>query len=154
MTFLIRAVACGEEACPRAMLRLVQIAFAGRLTEEEEKDLGKAIWGAGTREDGGIPGAANLRHWVYFQLPQPNPGVAEEWFREKWLTSIEPSRMDGEFLDNSLFHIGDAKEKLSRHGLSLDFSEEDRDYLAAPTDSVGRDATPASLAPWMGSGSD
>ena len=127
--FLIRALACGEEARSRAMLRLVQVVLAGRLTTEEEEKVGRAIWAKDNRDDEGLPGEKTLRHWVYLRMPEPRAGIAKEWFREKWMSAVDLSEADGETLDNMLFHVGDAKERSRRHDLSFDLSESDENYV-------------------------
>ena len=127
--FLVRALACSEEAGSRAMLRLVQVAMAGRLTPDEEAKVGRAIWAGDDREYEGLPGENTLRHWVYLRMPEPRTGMAEEWFREKWMSAVDLSGVDGETLDSMLFHMGDAKERSGRHELSFEFSEQDEDYV-------------------------
>ena len=127
--FLVRALACGEEARSRAMLRLVQVALAGRLTPDEEAKVGRAIWAGEDHDDEGLPGEKTLRHWVYLRMPEPGAGIAEGWFREKWMSAVDLSGVDGETLDDMLFHIGDLKERSRRHELSFEFSEQDEDYV-------------------------
>ena len=117
--FLVRALACGEDAGSRAMLRLVQVAMAGRLTPDEEANVGRAIWAGDDREYEGLPGEKTLRHWVYLRMPEPRTGIAEEWFREKWMSAVDLSGVDGKTLHNMLFHIGDAKERSGRHEFLL-----------------------------------
>ena len=129
--FLVRALECGEEARSRAMLRIVQVALAGRLTPEEEAKVGRAIWAKDDRDDEGLPGEKTLRHWVYLRMPEPRAGIAEEWFREKWMSAVDLSGVDGETLDKMLFHIGDVKERSQLHELSFEFGEQDEDYVVA-----------------------
>ena len=127
--FLVRALGCAEEAGSRAMLRLVQVAMAGRLTSDEEAKVGRAIWGGDDREYEGLPGEKTLRHWVYLRMPEARSGIAEEWFREKWMSVVDLSGVDNETLDDMLFHIGDVKAQSRRYGLSLEFSEQDKVYI-------------------------
>ena len=129
VSFLFRALACGQEARTRAMLRIVQIALEGRLTAEEETNLATAIWTADNVEDEGLPGESKLKHWVYLCLPEPEPGHAEKWFRSKWMSAGALSNLNDESLDNMLFQIGDAIDQSRLQGFSFELSTEDIDYL-------------------------
>ena len=60
---LVRALDCGEEARSRAMLRIVQIALAGRFTADEQREVGAAIWareGSEGRRSAGCEGTQAL----------------------------------------------------------------------------------------------
>ena len=129
VSFLIRALACGQEARSRAMLRIVQIALAGRFTAEEQKKLGAAIWDADGSGDGDLPGTKELRHWVYLRLPEPEPGFAETWFRAKWMSAHKLTELDDESLDNVLFHVSDAMEQSRQYGFSFELTKRDKEYL-------------------------
>ena len=123
--FLIGALACGEDARSRAMLRMVNIALASRLTRAEEESFAEAIWsGKGSEE--GLPGEKTLRHWVYLRMPAEGPGVADAWFREKWMSGVHLSDVDDGMLDNMLFHIGDLREESERRALPFHFTESDQ----------------------------
>ncbi len=127
--FLVRALARGEEARSRAMLRLVQIVLAGRLTPDEKAKVGKAIWADDHCDDEGLPGEKRLRHWIDLRMPEPRAGIAEDWFREKWMSAVDPTGVDWETLSNTLFHIADVKEQSRRHKLSFEFRGQDDDYI-------------------------
>ena len=126
---LVRALGCGPEARSRAMLRLVQVAMAGRLTADEQAKVAGAIWAGDEGDDDGLPGEERLRHWVYLRMPQSGAGVAEEWFREKWLSAVDLTGVDGETIDEMLLHIGDVMEQSAHEGLSFEFRKEDDDYI-------------------------
>ncbi len=144
--FLVRALTCGEEACSRAMLRLVQIALAGRLTAEEERTVGAAIWATDNSDGGGLPGEKQIRHWVYLCLPEPEPGFAQAWFREKWMSAVELSDVNDESLDNMLFHVADALEHSQRYGFSFELGKGDKEYL---TSVLRRWAVAPTPLPWI-----
>ena len=144
--FLVRALAYGEEARSRAMLRLVQIALAGRLTAEEERTVSIAIWATDDSDGGGLPGEKRLRHWVYLCLPEPEPGFAQAWFREKWMSAGELSNVNDESLDNMLFHVADALEHSQRYSFSFELGKRDREYL---TSVLRRWAVAPTPLPWI-----
>lgn len=144
--FLVRALAFGEEARSRAMLRLVQIALAGRLTADEERTVGTAIWATDDSDGGGLPGENRLRHWVYLCLPEPEPGLAQAWFREKWMSAVELSNVNDELLDNMLFHVADALERSRQYGFSFELGRRDGEYL---TSVLRRWAVAPMPLPWI-----
>ena len=129
IAFLVRALAGGEEARSRAMLRIVNVALAGRLTADEETKVAKAIWSSEDSDVEGLPGEKTLRHWVYLRMPEERAGIAERWFREKWMSAVDLSEIDGETLDNMLFQIGDVQERSRRYDLRFEFSKQDEDYI-------------------------
>ena len=128
--FLFRALAGGEDARSRAMLRLVNIALAGRLTPEEQAIFAEAIWSRGNGEEG-LPGEGRLRQWVYLSLPAVRSGVAEKWFREKWMSAVDLSKVDNETLDNMVYHIGELKEQSRRRALSFAFKDADEKFIVS-----------------------
>lgn len=131
VSFLVRALACGEEARTRAMVRIVEIALAGRLTPAEETKLAAAIWASDNSDHEGLPGESVLSHWMYLRLPEPEPGCAETWFRAKWMSAVELSELDDETLDNMLFHISDAMEQSRQYNFLFKLSSSDWEYLTS-----------------------
>lgn len=125
VTFLVRALSCGDEARWRAMVRIVQIALAGRLTKEEATTLAAAIWTPTTERDEVPVGHQVIKNWVYLLLPELRDGIAEEWFRAKWLSDEILSDESGELLDEGLYQIGDALAHSRIENFSLELSDTD-----------------------------
>ena len=146
---LIGALACGEDARSRAMLRMVNIALASRLTQAEEESFAEAIWSGKSSEEG-LPGEKTLRHWVYLCMPAERPGIAEAWFREKWLSGVDLSDVDDEKLDNMLFHIGGLREESERRELPFKFTEPDQECVVGGL----RKWAATSPPPWLLPGLD
>ena len=128
--FLVRALGGDEEAGARAMVRLVQVARAGRLSSTEEEAVGRAIWRERDEAADGPIGGEKLRSWVYLCMPQSEPDMAADWFRRKWMSRGDTQAgKDGELLDQSLYAIGDAKERSDSQGFAFDLSREDEIFV-------------------------
>ena len=50
--------------------------------------MAKAIWSSEDSNVEGLPGEKTLRHWVYLRMPEERAGIAERWFREKWMSAV------------------------------------------------------------------
>ena len=122
---LVRGLAGEEETRSRAMLRLVHVAMSDRLLPRERDIVATAIWQGDDATDGPA-GEENLRPWVFFCMPQPNPGTALGWFRRKWMSGDDPSvDLDGSVLDQTLYAIGDMTERSASKELGFDLSRDD-----------------------------
>lgn len=127
ISFLIRGLRAGDETRKRASIRIVEIAFWGRLTEAEKLQVAEALWKGDNIGSDDLPSGTDLRDWVFFLLPEPEPGIAEQRFRSKWLNTNDPSpALD---LDETLWHVGSTISGLNDHQRSLEFSEGEEDYL-------------------------
>ena len=128
--FLIRALEGEIETRDRAMLRLAPITMAGRLSESEKDAFGRAIWRVRNESEVHPLGEDRLWSWVYFCLPQPEPNIAMNWFRQKWLSPWDSSvDQFGIFLDQALFAIGDAKENAGMRDFEFDLSADDELFI-------------------------
>ena len=122
---LVRGLAGEEETRSRAMRRLVRVAMSDRLLPQERDIVAAAIWQGDDPMDGPV-GEEQLRPWVFFCMPQPNPGTALEWFRRKWMPGNDSSvDLDGSLLDRALYAIGDMTEQSASKGLGFDLSRDD-----------------------------
>ena len=125
LAFLLRALKSGDKAVFPAISRLVQIALAPRLSQEEHKKLATAIWSP-TGDHREVPvGHEVLRNWVYFLLPEPEKGHTERWFRSKYLSEAVQSPEHDELLDDTLYHVGEVVDLARTFGYSFKLSDED-----------------------------
>ncbi len=123
--FLVRGLAGEEETRSRTMLRLVHVAMSDHLLPREREIVATAIW-QGDDANGDPAGEEKLRPWVFFCMPQPSPGTALEWFRRKWMSGDDSSAdLDGSLLDQTLYAIGDMRERSASKGLGFDLSRDD-----------------------------
>ena len=128
--FLLHSFAFGREARSRAMLRLVSVAMAGRLSDSEKLLVAQAIWDPQARAVHGLPAEDSLRHWVFLCMPEPQPGTALAWFRETWV-SIENTSTENDELsvESALYHLGDAIERSNDHDLDFELTPADEIHV-------------------------
>ncbi|MGD9504584.1 MAG: SIR2 family protein [Syntrophobacteraceae bacterium] len=109
----------------RAALRL---AAAGRwdcFTEDERNLIAEALW----QDHNHLPDGAILFDWVFLLLPEPEPGLAEKRFREKWLGPKELTKKE-EFCE-FFWKLGNAFDSLRGLQQPLTLSEEECSNISA-----------------------
>ena len=126
---LVRGLQAGGEARRRAALRIASVAFRERLTEPNESQIAQALWSSSYTDSQGLPGETELYDWVFLLLPQPEPGMAEERFRRKWLVPDLTSLDDTPSVHDILLQVGRAIGGLRVNQRRLDLSEDEVSYL-------------------------
>ena len=129
VSLLVRGLHTGGEARKRASLRLTPMVFWHRLTENESSQVAQALWSQDHTEPDNLPGGTDLYGWVFLFLPEPEPGLAEQRFRRKWLTASNAPQEDAPSHDDILWQVGNAISGLKNHQRSLELSEDERAYL-------------------------
>ena len=129
ISFLIRGLRASDETRKRASIRIVEIAFWRRLKEAEKLQVAEALWNRDNTGSDDLPSGTDLRDWVFFLLPEPESGIAEQRFRSKWLNTNSLLQAPAPNLDEILWHVGSTISGLNAHQRSLEFSEEEKDYL-------------------------
>ena len=71
----------------RAARRLVPIVFRSLLTEDEVSQVAKVLWAHEQTSESGLPDDTDLHDWAFLVLPEPQPGIADEVFRLRWLSA-------------------------------------------------------------------
>ena len=130
VSFLVRGLHADDEARKRAVRRIVEVAFWNRLTEVEKLQVAEALWNEDNTRSDDLPSETNLHDWVFFLLPEPEPGIAERRFRHKWLNTNSLSQENAPDLDKIFSQVGAAISGLNKHQRSLELSEKEKDYLA------------------------
>ena len=74
-----------EDARRLAFDRLNWIARKHLLAKAEEEEVALSLWGTVHQESDGFPHIRQVDDWVYLVLPEPEPGIAEQRFRTKWI---------------------------------------------------------------------
>lgn len=131
---LIRGLRTGGEARRRAARRVDRLVQLKVLTETEFADLAGAIWEESGHVIGELPSGMDFPDWVFIDLPEPTPELAEQRFREKWL---DPSALDGpnaKPAHSILREVGDAISGLGARGLCLSLSAQELSHLAEVVD--------------------
>jgi hypothetical protein len=126
---ITRGLGSVGEARKRAALRLVPLTLWGRLTEPEKNLVAQALWHADHTSPDNLPSGTSLADWIFLLLPEPEPGLAEQRFRKKWLGSQEPKNEEG--LNELSWQLGNAFESLRRHQRPLKLTGEESAKLLA-----------------------
>jgi hypothetical protein len=126
---IIRGLGSVGDARKRAALRLMPINLWGRLTDTEKNLVAQALWHADHASPDDLPGGTSLYDWTFLLLPEPEPGLAEQRFRKKWLGSQEPK--DDRDLNELFGQLGNALEGLRRRQRPLELTEEECAKLLA-----------------------
>ena len=129
ISFLARAVVAEGETRIRAASRLAQVAIWKMFNEDELVIVANALWKFNGTISTELPKETGLRDWVFLILPEPDSGVALQAFRQKWLTPLDVSPMSEEAVDETLWELGDAKCNERRYKYSVEFSEQEVEYL-------------------------
>ena len=131
VSVLIRGLNTGGEARKRASIRMIGIAKKGLLSDAETPQVAQALWSNDHTKPNDLPGGTNLYEWVFLPLPQPQPGLAEQRFRHKWLDIDKFPQRNGADLDELLWQIGSAiSGLLNVYQQSLTLSDREQNYLA------------------------
>ena len=140
----------GGTARTRAGLRLVVLAKWEKLTPDEGRRLGDALWSFGV-DDKGLPRDTNLSPWVFPRLPETERGLAEKCLRASWLSAAGWQNEGSKSLEEVLSDAGAVLEPRSNSGRETELTETERVSLVR---AVARWAAvgPTTVLPWEGSG--
>ena len=108
VSLLVRGLEVGGTARVRASHRLMPVAYWGHLTEDESYRVSQALWSETYTDPDDLPSEALLLDWELLLLPEPEPGLAEQRFRHKWLAASGAPQENEPSLDDVLLQIGAA----------------------------------------------
>ena len=128
---LVRGLQAGGEARKRAASRIVSAACLERLTEAESSQVAQALWSEKYTRSRTLPGETELLDWVFFLLPEPEPGLAEQRFRQKWLDASGLPQENAPSPDDILWQVGYAISGLKINRRPLFLSDAEQSYLTA-----------------------
>ena len=74
-----------ESARHLAFDRLNAIVRKRLLSEAEEREVARSLWGSVHQESDELPRIRAADDWIYLILPEPEQGIAERRFRTKWI---------------------------------------------------------------------
>ena len=130
VNLLIRGLRVGGEARKRSAHRIVSVCSWGLLTKSESVEIAQALWDS--RYIGNthhLPGETGLADSTFFDLPEPEPGLAERCFRKKWLdVSNFPQGGEKSFAE-ALWQIGNAVPCGIHRKRALHLTEDEKSYL-------------------------
>ena len=125
---LARGLQAGGEARERAALRVASEALRKRLTEAESSQIAQVLWNEEHTGSSDLPSGTSLFDWVFLVLPEPEPGLAEQRFRQKWL---DAGSLRAPGSDDVLQQVGHAIAGLKINGRPLSLSDTEQSYLTA-----------------------
>lgn len=127
--YIVRGLREGGEARKRASARLSWLAMWDFLTGEEKSDVAGALWESDYSGHDHLPIGTGLLDWAFFILPEPEPGLAEQRFRGKWLKT-ESELDDIPSADDICWHVGSAIDNLKIYEKLFVLSDLEQEYLA------------------------
>ena len=130
---LVRGLEAGGNARERTSIRIASAAVWKNLSQIEADAVAQALWKKPSYHL--LPVETALYDWMFFLLPEPAPGLAEQGFRRKWLVAGESPSASTPSPNDVLWQVGLALANLEKHGRSLSLSEDERSYL---TDIIGK----------------
>ena len=92
VSLLVRGLQAGGKAREQVSSRIASVAFRERITEAEAMQVAQALWSEEHTGPYDLPGGTLLFDWVFFLLPEPELGLAEQRFRQKWLDTDSLAR--------------------------------------------------------------
>ena len=144
---LLRALRTGGEARKRAANRLAPM-VEGFLTEAETSEVADALWAVEYVPADSLPTETSLFDIEFLNLPEPEPRLADQRFRRKWLTgnvaksrhdisgsggtvsvSLGASPDDSAQLEDTLWHLGGAIAELRARGAAFDLTDAEREHV-------------------------
>ena len=148
VNLLIRALRADGGPRRRAVTRLVPMVGKDLLTEAETSEVADALWAAEHTPADSLPGSTSCLDWVFLILPEPEPRLAAQRFRRKWLAgravksrlnvtgsgdtvtvSIGDSPNDPIQLEDSLWNVGVAIAGLRAHGRSFELTDAEHSHV-------------------------
>ena len=141
-----KGLGTGGTARKRAAVRLAVLSRWQGMTPDERKRLAGALWDFGLDCDG-LPRDADLHPWVFLELPEPEPGMAENRLRAGWVKSTNWEVESREALEKVLADAGAVLERLPEYGPKIEFTNTEVDSLRAAVD-CWADMGPPGISLW------
>ena len=109
-----------------AFIRLNWVVQNRLLSESEEREMARSLWGTAYRDSEGLPEIRNVDDWVYMSFPEPEPGIARERFRTKWI-GREVDETESSTRSRTILNIAAAwnPDRLEGHCIRLSQEEEE-----------------------------
>ena len=128
ISLLIKGLNSDITARERAAKRLAYSDIWKKCSDDEIDIIARALWND-VSETRDLPAETSLYDWIFLILPEPEPGLAERGFRQKWLMMRNNEEISINKAGDTLFHVGTAISELKKCTLSLDLSDTECDYL-------------------------
>lgn len=129
VTFLDHAIRVGGEARERVVHRMSWMYYNRLLTNAEEVMMAGSLWGDDYSSYNDLPEISRTMDWGFLILPEPENGIAEERYREKWLNTNVSTVDQIPDIDALLFNVGSAVYGLRVHNRSFIFTKQEIEFL-------------------------
>ena len=102
---LARGLRSSHFARRRACSRMLILVKSKNLRDDEIQRLTASLWEESLPVPGTLPGNTDLFDWAFLSFPEPQPGIAVERFREKWLAVENPVNADAYRSDDGVVSV-------------------------------------------------
>lgn len=126
---LVQGLKKGGEVRERSFFWVLKIKSWERLTEQEAGMIAQVLWSDKSKLYFDLTEEFSLDEWVFIVLPQLELGLAEQHFRDKWLSDKQGVKSTERELANTLMQVGLAIYNLKICQAPLTISGEERSYL-------------------------
>ena len=168
VNLLVRGLKTGGEARRRAATRLVVVASGGKLAESEVSEIASALWSEEYTPIDELPQGTALFDWAFLVLPEPQPLLADQRFRHKWLSprsfnpvevdseangtieiSLNQRRSDPDGIENTLWNVGAAISICAEHGRPFALNDDEQKHILDLIDSWAKTDISSRLVPFF-----
>ena len=142
---VVRGLRSTGESRKRAAGRMTWLAERKLLTVGEESEIADALWGEDYSNHKALPDGTNIYDWAFQVFPEPEEGLAEQRFREKWLQPRPSNDLGASVICDILFRVGTAIHNLGLRGRPLALSTDERSFLADAIETWARESIPTPI---------
>ena len=103
------------------------ITLWGHFLKSESESVAKALWG--NTELNMLPNRTDLPDWAFLILPEPNRGLADLCFRQKWLRKSKNQNESITDLDGTITNVGYAISIVSGHNGTFELTQDELTFL-------------------------
>ena len=128
---IVRGLRGNDQARRRASNRILAVVLWGQILKSESVLVAKALWENTNHK---LPSRTYLSDWVFLILPEPDPGSADRYFRQKWLKSTDSQNENSPDLDATLANVGKAIATAKDFSRSFVLNEEEQKLLVGVID--------------------
>ena len=148
LSLLVRGLEAGGQARKRAALRVSSIPIS-RLAAVDAIQIAQALWSESHVDSDALPGGTQFYDWAFLLYPDPEPGRAEQRFRDKWLTPNGTAQEDAPSPHDILWQVGIAIAGLKAHQQRLALLENEESYLIEVVEQWLDTPIPSRVAPFF-----
>ena len=134
-----------EEARRRAARRMSWVVDCEVLTPGETAEVAMLLWGEDYESHCNLPTGTDYFDWAFMVMPEPRPGLAEQRFRNKWLSPDDDPGSHGPDTNAILWEVGSAVGNLQQRDVVLALSTEEKAYVTSIIEAWAVERVPVPL---------